>query len=531
MSRRQSSLTMPANTVRRADRARKAKETINKTIPDILRASPRARNGVHQALLVTDPPRQADACQNPSNCRLRIRLRNTDSLNAARQLTHYSRRASIASPSTKTHANGKPYPNVCLLNMASPRRPGGGFLDGAISPEEFLCLRSTLYPSLWNDFYRLPDVGGVMTPDVLVFRDSSPDAEDLQKRDRFFVDVISASMIRFPGPNGSRIHREGEEDRGGCSCGVSYCDRDRDLVTRKMRAVLRMAQKQGAEKLVLGAWGCGAYGNPVREVAKLWKNVLCGSRQGSEDWAGINEVVFAISDRSMLRQFERCFADIIPRAAELSPPLVEEQFGSPERHQSDDFAEILAKIQETELELDQISNPRSRARLRETLATLNKQLVQIGNAAGTEDDLPPDGEDESGFVVDGFPSSDMDEDSYYNFDEDDVASSGSSSPTTTSVYEFKFRPDSGYAEHVDKQSATEDSGFGDAVSENSGAFDRGQLDHTSGWFSGSINGLSALLTKPARANGSPVLRPQSMGSDMQGMDLDEYLHRYAKQDN
>jgi len=38
--------------------------------------------------------------------------------------------------------------------MASPLRPGGGVLTGATSQEEFLCARTTLYPSLREKFYR-----------------------------------------------------------------------------------------------------------------------------------------------------------------------------------------------------------------------------------------------------------------------------------------------------------------------------------------------------------------------------------------
>jgi hypothetical protein len=86
--------------------------------------------------------------------------------------------------------------------MASPIRPGGGFLDGANSQEEFLCARTTLFPSLWDSFYRLPEIGGIYTPDVLVFRDSTPEANDLTKRDRYFLDVVSAGMFRFPDSRG-----------------------------------------------------------------------------------------------------------------------------------------------------------------------------------------------------------------------------------------------------------------------------------------------------------------------------------------
>ncbi|KAF3053861.1 hypothetical protein E8E11_011286 [Didymella keratinophila] len=117
-----------------------------------------------------------------------IKVITTDSLTAAQNLK------STLNPSKKS-------PNVCILNMASPLRPGGGVLAGATSQEEFLCARTTLLPSLKESFYRLPELGGVFTRDVLVFRTSGPLGEssgELGNAERFFVDVVSAGILRFP---------------------------------------------------------------------------------------------------------------------------------------------------------------------------------------------------------------------------------------------------------------------------------------------------------------------------------------------
>jgi uncharacterized protein (TIGR02452 family) len=69
-------------------------------------------------------------------------------------------------------------------------------LSGATSQEESLCVRSTLYAFLREEFYRLPSRASIYTPDVLVFRDQ--DLRDLPKRDRFYVDVISCAALQFP---------------------------------------------------------------------------------------------------------------------------------------------------------------------------------------------------------------------------------------------------------------------------------------------------------------------------------------------
>lgn len=517
---------------------------VNKVIPDLLKSSPRARHGVHSARLVTDPPAPmanvgsgtATPIMGPS---LTIRLRHTDTLTAARHMTQTSRRASVAASTVRS--NNKPK-NVCILSMASPLRAGGGFLEGATSQEEFLCMRTTLYPSLWDDFYRLPEVGGILTSDVLVHRDSTPDADELPKRERFFVDVISSGMLRFPETTNSKQAEGDDGTEVACSCGVSYCDRDREIVTRKMRAVMRMAQEQGAERLVLGAWGCGAYGNPVKEVAKIWKRVLLGSLRKKENWAGLKEVVFAINDRAMLKEFEKCFADVATHESLPSPPpeIEEERAVGDRMPTSDLITELVSKIQETELQLDQISNPRSKARLREVIANLNRQLAHIG-ADEDEDEMPPEQVDDEATEGDaddghlkGIPGSDGEDNSYYNFDSDDEASSGSVSPDSSDLYEFRVpeppaKSNSPYSQQRPGGSRrVSTSRFSSYECVNDVPGHGQQFDHESGWFSGSINGLSALLSKPARAPGSPVLRPQSSEmDDGVGMGLGEYLRRYS----
>lgn len=247
-----------------------------------------------------------------------IRIRVADTLKAAHGLLY-----SLSTSGTQH----QPQPQITILNMCSPLRPGGGFLSGATSQEESLCMRTTLYPSLREEFYRLPEVGGVYTSDVLVFRSPDAEAKDLSKAERWWVDVVSAGMLRFP---------EVEEDEEG---EVRYVNvRDRESVEDKMRAVMRAVEvksqkskKSGRSRgLVLGAWGCGAYGNPVSEVAECWKRVLigdmddAGSGKGKKagngeiytdseehdrekgSWSDM-EIVFAIKERKMATQFAHHF--------------------------------------------------------------------------------------------------------------------------------------------------------------------------------------------------------------------------------
>ena len=63
-------------------------------------------------------------------------------------------------------------------------------------------------------------------------------------------------------------------------------------VSERIRTVLHAAKSTKHANLVLGAWGCGAFGNPTAPVAALFKKHLA-----SEEFRGAFEhVVFAILD-------------------------------------------------------------------------------------------------------------------------------------------------------------------------------------------------------------------------------------------
>ncbi|KAK3066305.1 hypothetical protein LTR53_017404 [Teratosphaeriaceae sp. CCFEE 6253] len=561
MGREHPTMVIPPGVHKRTERARRARDTVNKVIPDILRASPRARHGIHKSALVVDPAPPTQHGETPlsslPDAGPAIRLLCTDTLDAAARMSERPfapRRPTSTSTSTEPQP---PRPNIAILSFASPLKPGGGFLDGANSQEDFLCARSTLYPSLWPAFYRLPDLGGVHTPDVLVFRDSTPQAHERPKRDRFLVDVVSAAMLRFPAAPTTSTTRGGrpvDEAAGACSCGVSYCDGHRDLVARKMRAVLRIAQAKGAERVVLGAWGCGASGNPVAEVARLWRKVLVGSlrqrRPNAERWQGIREVVFAIPDRGMAKEFEVAFKDILAHDAPFSPtsaqdPVDAEPASFVVREEPTEIADLVAQIQATEMRLDLAPHARARQRLRDVLAGLNRdlnrslaarRLAEEEEEEELEDALPhasEDGDDndddDDGFVA--IAASDGEEgaagNSVYHFDEDDVASD-SSDATAPEAFEFRPLPGLDFgASHDDAYDGGEFGGDGGGEEDGAGQTYDLQLlqpspnfDAKTGWFSGSIDELQGLMRAGAVSRGgshaSPELRGQRRGMAGEG---------------
>ncbi|KAJ6612772.1 hypothetical protein B0H10DRAFT_2050976 [Mycena sp. CBHHK59/15] len=256
----------------KVDRRNLARKIINQSIPDVFKASARARAGVRSSQVLRDlkpTPRTATKTDSPPP---NIRVVEGDTLEVAYDMCQAG--------------TGK----VGILSMASELRPGGGFLTGANSQEESLCRRTTLYASLQESFYRLPELGCVYTPDVCVFRGNYGDpsghraAADINP-DWWFVDVISCAAVRGP-----------DVDENGHYVDVAQ----KDLMREKIKCIFRAAVANECRRLVLGAFGCGAFGNPPEEVAELFRRVLLGregggTRNKASEFAGcFDDVTFAI---------------------------------------------------------------------------------------------------------------------------------------------------------------------------------------------------------------------------------------------
>ncbi|KAI0188648.1 hypothetical protein EV127DRAFT_342515 [Xylaria flabelliformis] len=424
MGRTEPTIVKPPAAFRRDARAKRARATLNKVIPAMLSAHPRARQGVERSELVVDPltllplssdgKRENAAASNATHDPPRITLYVGDALSAAQALLSHSTSQQSQNQkyqrerkgSVSTEASGRRYKKVGVLNMASPLAPGGGFLNGATGPEASLCLRTTLLPALRDEFYRLPELGVVYTPDVLVFRptttsSSSPDKQNddvLPKNDRWFVDVASAAMLRLPETITSE---DGHDGYASAS--------DRALAERKMRAVLCVFATRGCEAVVLGAWGCGPHeGNPVSEIAAAWRRVLGvevgadqdkGAKKGESWGAYISDVIFAIKDRGIATSFARAFGEEYITASSSSASISSPSATTGDSDEEDPVevarvSELREKIAELEVQVAQVRSPHLKAGLESVLAGLRRQLPPVGeNNDGNVDDDDDDDDD------------------------------------------------------------------------------------------------------------------------------------------
>jgi len=383
MGRDVPSVGQPPAAFRKNARSKKAKATLNKVLPSLLTAHPRAKRGTNAAELIVQPKanvplsetskgKDGPAAVSPSTNNIQVKLRAVGTLTAAHEL--------LKDPKTQDPDLSNRTARVGVLNMASMLAPGGGFLNGASGQEASLCMCTTLLPSLSDEFYPLPEIGAVYTPDVLVFRDEL--AEDLEKKNRWFVDCVSGGTLRFPS-----VTVDETTGRG------SYTnEKDRYLVLENMRAVMRIYQAKNVSRVVLGAWGCGALGHPVGEVATAWRKILLGSerarknKKGKQDvWTGIETVVFAIKDPGLADAFGQAFGD----------GIVQEEAGGDsgtEDGLDDDLdairlREMQEKIAEMQLRIQQARSPELKAGLTSILAGLEGQVPKTAAPVESDDSL------------------------------------------------------------------------------------------------------------------------------------------------
>lgn len=178
-------------------------------------------------------------------------------------------------------------PNLAVLNFASYKNPGGKFIEGSKAQEECLCHESFLYNVLrtkqdyydWNRKHlnqSLYENRALYSPDVKFFHGTE-----------FACDVITCAA-----PNYYAAHKYRN---------VSFDENSHALYSR-IRFVLDVAAANGVKTIILGAYGCGVFGQDPEYTAKVFNALL-------PDYP-FETVVFAVPDKNSAnyRGFSKVFS-------------------------------------------------------------------------------------------------------------------------------------------------------------------------------------------------------------------------------
>lgn len=210
---------------------------------------------------------------------VRIALRNQDTLEAAFVL--HQRRKETEKP-------------VLVLNFANPHRPGGGIRAKPGTQEEHLCVKTTLLCSLeteaaWPFYQTNLDCGtqaqtdaALISPNTMVIRNS-----DLTLRE----DPFPIAVLTVSAPIASRMEEEEHMQL-------------ESILRKRIYGMVHAAMEAGYRRMVLGAWGCGNFGNDPELVARLYHEVLTNPGVSGS----FEEITMAVFDHSQEQMQYRCFA-------------------------------------------------------------------------------------------------------------------------------------------------------------------------------------------------------------------------------
>ena len=197
------------------------------------------------------------------------------------------------------------------LNFANGINPGGGFLDGARAQEETLCRSSALYLTLvgdrmYEEHARLRHCHSsdwcILSPDVPVFRQD--DGTPLDSPWLLSMITCAAPVCKFPPEVIAELLSSESADLTYTALVLLAASEASDALQDRIHRVLAVAKAFGYETLVLGAWGCGAFGNDPERTAADFRDALETEFRGA-----FSEIVFAITDWSPERKFLGPFRD------------------------------------------------------------------------------------------------------------------------------------------------------------------------------------------------------------------------------
>lgn len=238
--------------------------------------------------------------------------------------------------------------SITVLNFASSIQAGGGYLTGMETQEEALCRNTpTLYPSYCA---LSKTIGGTTTspnrPEIKHFQNGTHywpawrhkwnscimytrKIENYQtalqsgnynfdSNNGTFINVITASAPKLTGKDSDSVpqpHVTEYDDLLAAVCKLAIINSRGERATRDAPHVL-----------ILGAWGCGAYGNNPTTIAKSFSRVI-----DQIDWPSNFKIVFAIPAGNNFETFKGVFPMAVDAESQVTSPTASRPRSEPIR--------------------------------------------------------------------------------------------------------------------------------------------------------------------------------------------------------
>ncbi|UJR25528.1 hypothetical protein I4U23_006874 [Adineta vaga] len=183
-----------------------------------------------------------------------------------------------------------PRSNPVVLNMASSRKPGGGWKNGAGAQEENLHRRTNMCQCLEDPYheldghrhwdYHVPEFGGIYSSNVSVFRGSETNGYPFFPDGPKYLSFIACAAYSHPP---TETDQTGQLKLSGKNI--------IENTKKKMATICNIALENNHDILILSAMGCGAFQNPPTHIAQLFRDVISQNYSDSFQY-----IVFAIID-------------------------------------------------------------------------------------------------------------------------------------------------------------------------------------------------------------------------------------------
>ena len=185
----------------------------------------------------------------------------------------------------KDYSNKK----IAALNFASYTSPGGKFMEGSGAQEESLCHNSTLYNVLeaFSNTYITHTMNGnrnlgLYSDDTLYSKDILFFDENVVKetKDIGLETPVLCDIITCAAPFTRNVLRYKRATLEECE----------NAMRKRIRRILEIAVHNEVDILILGAFGCGVFGNNPKFVARAFADELHGEHIKNK----FERVIFAV---------------------------------------------------------------------------------------------------------------------------------------------------------------------------------------------------------------------------------------------
>jgi len=152
-----------------------------------------------------------------------------------------------------------------VLNFASAKNPGGGFLNGSLAQEEALAISSDLYNSQLQaqEFYDINrNFKSLLYTHNIIYSENITFIRDADMNT--VTEPVKANVLTCPAVNAGAYYRN---ERGSA-------ETVKRVMTERIRHILNVFAHKGDKTIILGAYGCGVFGNDPSDIADIFYSLL-----------------------------------------------------------------------------------------------------------------------------------------------------------------------------------------------------------------------------------------------------------------